>query len=318
MKCFSRISLSVAVLGLVAIAAPSRAAIWAPTISFDGVVDEYKDNSRANADDNNGNGLFDVGDVVYGLLRIGDKVSPISEGLSFPNNQQLIAIFSFQVTAKSGTGPFSYTFAPTPSTDAHSLYGLGTDADFRALQNGGASGGDWDKSVIAILEQTTASNPTLDPAGGLTVLNSIIGDDDAGATNGTINGWDVDMLLGFVSMTDFIEGSLTTDSIATILAATSPTPIGNEAGGLSVQFEDIGATGFLPIPITHLNLSTTTSHDLTFSSNITGYDGGNWLAQDNANFRINPTGVPEPASVAAWLGLGVCGTLGFLRRRKSC
>jgi hypothetical protein len=322
MRCFyKRICLGVAVLGSLAVAVPARADLflpWSSTLSFDGVVDEYKDNSRAQIFDADVNGVASDGDIIYGVLRIGDKINPVAEGGQFATNQQLIAVFSFKISGSPAVGtPFS--LVPVKTTDANSAYSIwgglnsgSADPQLQALQ----STTEWDKTSIAIMEKVSANNPTLQNDPSATVLGDIVGDDSNAAT---INGYTVDMLLGIDTLTDFMEASLNSISYATLIGATSPTPLGNEAGGLSVLYQSIGAKDFLPVSITHLDLSTTTSHDLTFSANVLGFDNSgstDWATQDNANFRINPTGVPETASVIAWGLLGSVVSAGSLWRRR--
>ncbi len=291
-----------ALLVALACSTPGQAAILQPTISFNGVADEYKDNSRALVADENNNGVVNTGDIVYGLLRVGEKILPVSEGYQFPITDQLIAVFSFQVTAVNG---LNFQHGPVPHTNPHSLYGIGADPDFRAL----LSTSDWDNSVFAFLERPNTSDPTLNPNPGDLVLASILGDDGSA---GTISGWSVDLIGGKVAQTDFMESRFGTASIAVLLATTAPTPLGQIVGGLSAQYNNIGASAFLQVPITHLDLVTNSTAQLTFSANVLGYDQMNWLTQDNANIRFNA--VPEPSTVVL-LCLGAATMLAALRRR---
>ena len=68
---------------------PAKAGLLANTLSFDGLVDTLDDDSEALDQDNNGNGIVDVGDTILGVLRIGKTTA--SGNLA--DNEQLVGIF---------------------------------------------------------------------------------------------------------------------------------------------------------------------------------------------------------------------------------
>ena len=127
---------------------------------------------------------------------------------------------------------------------------------------------DWNNSIFVLLDQNGIANPIDMNAPGLTVMDSVIG--------ATAVGWTVDLIGGLDlanNPNDFLNAVLGSVNIATLSNVLSPTEVGREVGGLTVQYDNMGITavnGWLPVGITHDDLVTVTSHDITFTARIQG------------------------------------------------
>jgi len=303
-----------AALCLSAFSSASASVFW-DHVSADGAaVDEFKDASRALFFDRDGSGTVNAGDVAIGLIRFGQKTLQPSEAFTYGATQQVIAAYAFTVGAPDPVVAGRFTLLPTIAADPLSLY---------SLSNAGIQGlmpvADWNKTFFVLLDKDGVTNPVDMDALGTTVMDNVIGN-AAGAA-----GWTVDEIGGEVKSQDFLEAQVGNINYAVLGNVNSPLPIGQEAGGLTIQYDNQGITalnGWLPVNVTHLDLITVTSHDITFTATIeglkdpvTGLPNPNWTTQDSSNFDIDPV-VPEPASVVVW-GLLTCvvGLVGWFRRR---
>jgi len=96
---FTRKRLTVGLVGaglLLSLAAPAQASYFSSTIETG--VNNYQDQSREIYVDANGDGLFGVGDVLTGFLRIDNKIGPT--GIDLQN--RVYVIFSQEVKSIGG------------------------------------------------------------------------------------------------------------------------------------------------------------------------------------------------------------------------
>jgi hypothetical protein len=297
-----------------AIGQPVSASVFWDNVSFDYRVDEFKDASRANFIDGGTSGVadgrVDAGDIIYGIIRFGQKTLHQDEAFTYGATQQVVAAYSFVVTNSPVDGGVM-TFAPVPHTDPASLYSA-SNAGIQGLQSTAA----WDQSVVILLDQDGVANPVDMNASGPVVIDSVIG--------GSAVGWTVDAIAGVVATganADFLQGKFDSYSLAVFASTFSPNPLGTERGGFTLQYDNRGTLITHPV-FTNDFFGVVTSHDITFGATVeglrdpgTGLMDPNWAVQDSSNFDFNFT-VPEAGSFAVWFLLtSLVGFVGWLRRR---
>jgi hypothetical protein len=294
---------------------PASASVFWSKVSFDGKVDEFKDASRANFLDGGTSGVadgrVDAGDIIYGLIRFGQKSLQTGEAFTYSDTQQVVAAYAFQVTNSPVDGGVM-TFAAVPHTDPNSLYAF-SSASIQGLQSTAA----WDKSIVILLDQDGVSNPVDMNAPGPAVIASVIGP--------AAVGWTTDAIAGLVATganADFLQGKFDSYSLAVFASTFSPNPLGTERGGFTLQYDNIGKLIINPV-FTNDFFGAVTSHDITFGATVeglrdpgTGLPDPNWAVQDSSNFDFNFE-VPEAGSFAVWFLLtSAVGLVGWFRRRQ--
>lgn len=258
-----------------------------------GGVNDLIDESRETYVDANSNGLFDIGDVIFGYIRISD-VQPKAAG----GNNQIYGVFSQEIVAGhadsliGGTAGRNVFFGPT------TVAGL-TLADLLGLDpNVGAS------AIAAFYDKPTPyidlinMNPPGPPA-------DMPGYFDYIRNNGTLR-----LVAGFTDSDDFLYSEISIGaagggiaigaSNAPFVTALSSFTLASNFGAFSVQYKDALPFIFQDIvpvagPLNHLVLA-----EVGISSGATGGADGpsvlpapkNWL---NAGGAFNQCSVPDGA-----------------------
>lgn len=286
----------------------------------DGVLDEFKDNSRAFLVDSDSNGVVSTGDIVYGVLQFHDKVQPTAGAITPPS---IATVFSLTVGDNTGFFQGQPVFDLLPTTGIYSLDNLAStvagttnSADFQAAISAVSGTG----AMFAVLSALNGADPS-----ALTPTAAIAAVLGAGSVYKT------DLIGGFEGLTpNALLGEFYQIKIEDLnFSQPSGTPIGSERAGLSVLWSSLGPTAqFLPVntadfydvnlPFTNnpLPANLASQADIYLSANVQAVNSGSgWFFQGNTNATLNAV-VPEPASMLVWAGIGFAGAVGGVIRRR--
>lgn len=301
----------------------ARGSIW-NDLSFDGVRDKLEDESRSQILDN-GDGIVNVGDIIYGIIRI-DTID------GNQTNSQRWAAFSWQITGTfdpAGLGGSAYNgfyLSATPKASSKSLFSLvgggvsGRPADASPL---------WDAAAVIAFDTPTLSgsnDPTTRIDNGTLTVDDAVGASGISGASSTLRA-----ILGELGTDEITARLFKTETNGTttwagITAAAGSNPVGNERFGLSVLFTNPTLSGVTIIKEKTTLLDGTTIYSDFSTGDSANGDQGLFLSAvgsgssstafftDQGNMYINA--VPEPASVAVWSLLAI-GCVAFGRRRLS-
>ena len=329
--------------GVTAWAVQARASILGSNLlmsktSFNGIEDEFKDQSKAEYVDRRVNpdgsigvadGLIGPGDVSYGFAWFASKFSPNSEAGGVPAT--VLGVFSLMNGPLLGTSSFGnpvFDVVPVPKADLYSLWNMGLaagqdkdwQADLDTAMAAAVGGNPTPGPMVVAISQVDGYNPALaggTPAGDIAL---ILGDDSGGAgvANATMNGWKLEIVAGLSTYSDFWEVQATQASPPPPGATpVSGTDIAVESAGLSILL-DPGVPIWLPVAASHQLkvppvVPDPSFHDIYVTSRVQNLVGGSYDSQDSTNFLYNP--VPEPSTLLIWAGLTLLGCIA-MRRRK--
>lgn len=321
---------------LLGLGAPAQASYLTSILTSD-VTNIFEDQSREAFFDTNADGLFGVGDILTGFIRIDDKTAPDAVAI----NNSIYAIFSQEVVAVTvGIGGPAVQFGAVTSDAGLTLAALGVTgagaADMIAVYS--VFGGFSTNLILASPGERTGSATVtladyLDLITAEGTLDIIAGIYDTPACSGAA-GSDADCFQG--------TGILARGgSTSALIGLPSTLTVGNFVGGLETSLDPSGYTiddttpagSFVPpaplFVISELSISNGAARGTSGSVNESEWIDGSELTNsaqcidangvnnscgfiNDADFGFVP--VPEPVSIAM-LGAGLLG-LGATRRRQ--
>ena len=272
------------------------AGILVQNLSFNGFEDVIIDQSRSNIVDANEDGVFSVGDAVYGYLSF-DEVQLDNGTQTDIVGGQLATLFALEVTEDFGDDVFGLS----ASTVVGFTLGDLLDADLLAA---GVDGEAIDADTLAVVVGSTS---TLEPENVAQNLGFF----------SAASGYEIELTAGLALDTDFFQVTDNGDFDF------------DESAGLSVLQTGAG----LPDPSSFLPVDAATQFAGPFESDATAQislvgtigpnnpnandffnpaTGEGFLLQNQAQVSLNA--VPEPTSALAFVGIF---GLAVRRRRKS-
>jgi hypothetical protein len=304
-----------AVLAVLVAAVPVQAGILLNQISYDGIPDEFKDNSRGQFVDRGGPGISPL-DIIYGVLKVTDKVKPVAEAGGLPSmvgviysleNSVPLAANILDVVAPAAADPFSLLNLGNTIAAKYGMGGYIQDTDWTTLITA------YPLAQVAIISKVGGTDLTLTND---QMIAYLLQDDGVVGTigGGDGGGWGIELLAGRSAANDFFQIKLTGSPIS----APSGTPIGDELAGLSVLYSSNGANWGLVPSIDEFNVLN--ANEMFLTANVQSFgnsaiDPFSWDTQDNTNFALN--GLPEPSALVVWaIGLGLVVPAVRLYRRK--
>jgi hypothetical protein len=293
-----------------------KASVMSSSISMNGIEDQIQDNSVAvRVLDADTSGTVTVGDIVVGIIRL---VTNTTDNIQISNTIGELDVL------------FSAEFTSGPTAPVALLGGLHFTVG--PVDPAGATG--------FSIEEMLSSFPAASFPSSASTVFAVLGDPSPAAdvTQGTLaaalaafnsGSHALDMTGGFSSLTDFFEielRDLNGDGVISALeyaAQSSGNQVGVEAGGFTVLSSPGLPAGslFLPVSVTDLAGTTTTSHDVGLPStallrpNATELGNG-WEFADQAIVKINVQAIPEPASLLVWSVIVVTASGFGIRRRR--
>jgi hypothetical protein len=301
-------------------------------------LNTYEDQSRESLVDVNQNGTFDVGDVIFGFLRIDDKVVP--NGAAVPDDD-LYAVFTSELVSQVITPIgatqtlYQQTFAPT------TVVGLRLTDLIPGLPAVAVG----TTPAVAVYEDVGINLITTPPAGASSMLDYF-----TAIATGVGGPSTLDAIAGFgAAGTDKWTASAlvsnAADPIATLAllnTLTTGTPVGALFDvGLSALYLDPSMPGLLPfVPVVNNVTGAVTFHDVGITNGNTSgasdavgaaFFGAGFMSAgvtfdsadvyplaDNANVSVFPA-IPEPVSLLVWGGLiaAVTGASNYRQRSRT-
>ena len=289
----------------------ANASILETLIDFDRQKDTLVDASAGKIIDKNSNNVIDDGDIIQGLVHF----NQIDGNSSY--NGSIFAAYSFKVA--SATSSLVTLEAATGADNVRTiLAGDGVDVGGLAAYDGRSG-----TAAFVVLENSTSGLNFEDMDGSGTDADGsdgIAGDFD--------NTWTAVLTAGFDGVDDahkIFAGNVGGNAVdLTDLPAIS-------AIGAGIQFATFGGT--YTIFETGSGKLSDTDEYVTITNGLIGGDGeiviqngvlegfdsdisgSNWTFQDDGNYFINPSAIPEPSTIAIWAALGL-GGCGFVARRR--
>lgn len=320
---------------LAAMPSSAFASILGSKLTMDGVEDLLDDESVGMAVDFNNDNVLNVGDIIFGIVRIDGQSDGIAIG-----PQRISALYSFEVNSvNAATG--LVTFGAIGSSAGANMNDVeaGNGSLFSGLQRsafklqtlvsglGHATGilADWTNAGFAIISNDGSHSDPLaaNLAGdlnGYTIVTTHMS---------AANGWQLELVSGFETPDDYHHVKVSDATIANLenlRAQVSKGDFADFAGGFSVMYHPFGNSEFIPVAgLTADGNFSGTYHDMTIEAgSLSGVKGSGagadtaarreWMFVDDATFRLNV--VPEPTSMITFLGVAACGAFG-IRRRNS-
>jgi hypothetical protein len=312
---------AIVALGLFAFGTAAEAASVKSLLSFDpagSIENQVSDDSVENLIQRDGNLTLDIGDSVRGIFNItslGDSSNTLISIGAGTSNNELTGLFQTKVINKT------LVFDPTPgapgSGDERYEIAFGPDPAFaEAAALGIAAAGDGLPGAMVLFYE--------DPAKDFTKSSGTIATDVTSATTGSFF-W----ALGFTSAvpvgTSYNattgEGWVAPFSLASV-------PVGGTIGTADFSLNRVftlglvgTAEGWKLLPLAGGFSTFATPSTYTEITGFTSFKGqstiphpSGWNVLDNAEFFLNPIGVPVPG--AAWMGFALLGVLGLGRRLR--
>ncbi|MHB8974110.1 MAG: hypothetical protein ACYC3X_27950 [Pirellulaceae bacterium] len=295
-----------AAIGCLAIPATSAwASVMTSALSFNGIEDEWQDNSVSFAVDSNTNFIVDTGDLVAGIVRMTKSNSDPAIGDISPPKGELDVIFAFRVTSATAVGGFSPSVYFTL---------VGDDALLKALLPSFAANiSAGDMAVILTDALPNVGDVTqMDVATAFATLNADYALEATVGLSAPNSYGDADYLEAILfEQSGKVDGKITLAGYPVngfeYAATSSATIIGQETGGGTFGSYGVGGSAeWIGVLRDHLGVGGVTStHDITFDSALYAPSAkqltNGWIFSDDSRFRMNP--VPEPASLLVWSGL---------------